>query len=126
MTSGSTTISPSAIAGPSTSTYTTIDNSYDPNDGKLTDAYYFCLGGAVGQHAGFARPVGYRCLATDVPESIERLLSQYLASRIAEENLRQWFARHTNDELRAHLAGEVVTAVERDTPTGPVPHSVAD
>jgi sulfite reductase (ferredoxin) len=96
------------------------------HDGKLTDAYYFCLGGAMGQHAGFARPVGYRCLATDVPESIERLLSQYLASRSHDENLRQWFARHTNDELRAHLAGELIAPVERDLPTGPVPHSVAD
>jgi sulfite reductase (ferredoxin) len=96
------------------------------HDGKLTDAYYFCLGGAVGQHAGFARPVGYRCLSTDVPESIERLLSQYLASRSHDENLRQWFGRHTNDELRAHLAGELIAAVERDLPTGPVPHSVAD
>jgi sulfite reductase (ferredoxin) len=96
------------------------------HEGKLTDAYYFCLGGAVGQHAGFARPVGYRCLATDVPESIERLLRQYLASRNLEENLRQWFGRHTNEELRGHLAGEVVAAVERDKPSGPVPHSVAD
>jgi sulfite reductase (ferredoxin) len=96
------------------------------HDGKLTDAYYFCLGGAVGQHASFARPVGYRCLATDVPESIERLLRQYLASRSPEENLRQWLGRHSNDELRGHLAGEVLAAVERDKPTGPVPHSVAD
>ena len=30
-------------------------------EGKLTDAFYFCLGGAVGQHAGISRPVGYRC-----------------------------------------------------------------
>ena len=57
---------------------------------------------------------------------IERLLRQYLASRTTEENLRQWFGRHTNDELRAHLAGELVAAVERDLPAGPVPHSVAD
>ena len=96
------------------------------HEGKLADAYYFCLGGAVGQHAGFARPVGYRCLATDVPESIERLLRQYLGSRSPEENLRQWFSRHTNDELRAHLAGEALAAVERDRPAGPVPHGVAD
>src|ERR1700729_4266709 len=27
------------------------------HEGKLTDAYYFCLGGAVGEHAGVARPV---------------------------------------------------------------------
>src|SRR5215469_4582462 len=32
-------------------------------EGKMTDAYYFCLGGSVGQYAGVARPVGYRCAA---------------------------------------------------------------
>ena len=50
-------------------------------EGKLTDAYYFCLGGAVGQHAGIARPVGYRCPAPLVPEAIERLLRNYLGGR---------------------------------------------
>ena len=51
------------------------------HEGKLTDAYYFCLGGAVGQHAGISRPVGYRCPAPLVPEAIERLLRHYLAER---------------------------------------------
>ena len=96
------------------------------HEGKLTDAYYFCLGGAVGQHAAIARPVGYRCPAPMVPEAIERLLRHYLATRSQQENLRAWFLRHTNDELRAHLAGEVLAAVERDLPTSPVPHGVAD
>jgi len=96
------------------------------HEGKLADAYYFCLGGAVGEYAGFGRPVGYRCIATDVPEAIERLLKQYLGSRNADENLRAWFARHTNDELRAHLAGEVLEAVERDKPTGRVPHGAGE
>jgi sulfite reductase (ferredoxin) len=95
-------------------------------DGKLTDAYYFCLGGAVGQHAAIARPVGFRCPAPLVPEAIERLLRHYLGTRAPEENLRAWFLRHTNDELRAHLAGEAVAAVERDLPTAPVPHGVAE
>jgi sulfite reductase (ferredoxin) len=94
------------------------------HDGKLTDAYYFCLGGAVGQHAAIARPVGYRCPAPLVPESIERLLRHYLATRQPEENLRAWFLRHTNDELRAHLAGEILAPVERDLPSGRVPHEV--
>jgi len=95
-------------------------------EGKLTDAYYFCLGGAVGQHAGFSRPVGYRCASTQVPESIERLLREYLGTRTQQENLRAWFARHSNDELRAYLAGEPVTLVERDLPSGRVPHGVAE
>jgi sulfite reductase (ferredoxin) len=96
------------------------------HEGKLTDAYYFCLGGSVGRHAQAARPVGYRCPAPLVPEAIERLLRQYLGDRQAEENLRAWFSRHSNDELRGFLAGEVLEPVERDQPTGRVPHAVAE
>ena len=96
------------------------------HEGKLTDAYYFCLGGAVGQHAAVSRPVGYRSPAALVPEAIERLLRHYLAGRHSEENLRAWFGRHTNDELRAQLAGEALAPVERDLPTCSVPHGVAE
>ncbi len=103
-----------------------IEGKKIKHEGKLTDAFYFCLGGAVGQHAGIARPVGYRCPAPLVPDAIERLLRQYLGSRQTEENLRAWFLRHSNDELRAHLAGEVLAPVERDLPTGPVPHGAAE
>jgi sulfite reductase (ferredoxin) len=103
-----------------------IEGKKIKHEGQLTDAYYFCLGGAVGQHAAIARPVGYRCPAPLVPEAIERLLRQYLADRSPSENLRAWFSRHSNDELRAHLAGEVLAPVERDVPAGPVPHGVAD
>ena len=103
-----------------------IEGKKIKHEGKLIDAYYFCLGGAVGQHAAIARPVGYRCPATLVPESIERLLRHYLADRQPAENLRAWFGRHSNDELRADLAGEILAPVERDLPTAPVPHSVAE
>ena len=103
-----------------------IEGKKIKHEGKLTDAYYFCLGGAVGQHAAVARPVGYRCPAPLVPEAIERLLRQYLANRVPNENLRAWFTRHSDDELRAHLAGEAVASVDRDLPTAPVPHSVAE
>jgi sulfite reductase (ferredoxin) len=96
------------------------------HEGKLTDAFYFCVGGAVGQHAAISRPVGYRCPAPLVPEAIERLLRQYLGERNGQEDLRAWFGRHTNDELRAHLAGESMDPVERDLPAGPVPHAVAE
>jgi sulfite reductase (ferredoxin) len=96
------------------------------HEGKLADAYYFCLGGAVGEYAAIARPVGYRSPAALVPEAIERLLRNYLAGRASQESLRSWFARHTNDELRTQLAGEILDAVERDLPTGPVPHAVAE
>ncbi|HEX7729974.1 MAG TPA: nitrite/sulfite reductase [Terracidiphilus sp.] len=103
-----------------------IEGKKIKHEGQLTDAYYFCLGGAVGQFSSVARPVGYRCLATQVPESIERLLRHYLSGRSENENLRAWFARHSNDELRAQLAGEVLPPVERDVPVGRVPHGVAE
>jgi len=95
-------------------------------DGQLTDAYYFCLGGALGKHSAIARPVGYRCPAPLVPAAIEQLLRKYLADRQPEENLRAWFARYSDEDLRVFLAGGVVEAVERDLPTAPVPHGVAE
>ena len=103
-----------------------IEGKKIKHEGKLVDAYYFCLGGSVGQHAGIARPVGYRVPAALVPEAIARLLREYLARRAGEENLRAWFASHTNDELRSFLAGEILVPVERDLPTGRVPHAVAE
>jgi sulfite reductase (ferredoxin) len=103
-----------------------IEGKKIKHEGKLVDAYYFCLGGSVGQNAGIARPVGYRSPAVLVPEAIARLLRKYLVTRDGDENLRAWFARHSNDELRAYLAGETLAPVERDLPTGRVPHAVAD
>jgi sulfite reductase (ferredoxin) len=91
---------------------------------RMQDAYYFCLGGAVGLHPSIARPVGYRCLATEVPDAIERLLRRYLEDRQQSENLRQFFARHSNEELREFLAGEFAVAVARDVSPGRVPHGV--
>jgi sulfite reductase (ferredoxin) len=91
---------------------------------RLLDAYYFCLGGAVGLHQSIARPIGYRCLATEVPDAIERLLQHYLLAKGPAENLRQFFARHSDAELREFLAGEVVSAVARDPSPGRVPNAV--
>jgi sulfite reductase (ferredoxin) len=93
-----------------------IDGKKMKVDGRLVDAYYFCVGGALGLYQATARPVGYRCLATDVPGAIERLLRQYLSERQDGENLRRFFARHTDTELREFLAGEPLEAVARDLP----------
>src|ERR1700744_3037123 len=96
------------------------------HDGKLTDAYYFCLGGAVGRYAAVARPVGYRVPATEVASALERLLRTYLWERRPEENLRTYFGRHSADEIRDRLSGVPIEAVERDVPAGRVPHGVAE
>jgi sulfite reductase (ferredoxin) len=93
-------------------------------DGALVDAYYFCVGGAVGRHQAVARPVGLRLPATAVAPAIERLLRTFLGERRPNENFRQFAARHTDDELRVLLAGELVEAVARDVAAERPPHGV--
>jgi sulfite reductase (ferredoxin) len=103
-----------------------IEGKKIKHNGALVDAYYFCVGGSAGGDAAIARPVGYRCSATLVPESLERLLRGYLDSRQTSESLRTFLTRQSNDHLRALLAGEVTAAVERDQPAGRVPIGVGE
>ena len=83
-------------------------------DGKMVDAFYFCVGGAVGKYARIARQIGYRAAAEDCPAAIENLLRAYLAAREPGEDLRAYFARTDDASLRNQLAGAVVPPVERD------------
>jgi sulfite reductase (ferredoxin) len=101
-----------------------IEGKKIKQNGRMVDAYYFCVGGSVGQFASIARAVGYRCTADTVPDAIERLLEGFNAGRQQNESLRQFFNRHSNDELRALLAGTFAAPVERDLALGPVPHGV--
>lgn len=101
-----------------------IEGKKIKTDGKMVDAYYFCVGGSVGQFASIARPVGFRCAATEVPGAIARALENYQKTRASGESLREFFARHSNDQIRALLAGDAVQAVARDIPEGRVPHGV--
>ncbi|HEY7652749.1 MAG TPA: nitrite reductase [Methylomirabilota bacterium] len=93
-------------------------------DGRLVDAYYFCVGGAVGKHQAVARPIGYRAAASEVPEAMERLLRAYLGERRDGQTFREFCAGHTDEELRTVLAGAAVAAVARDASPGPVPHTL--
>ena len=93
-------------------------------EGTMVDAYYFCVGGAVGRHQAIARPVSYRAPATEVPDAIERLLRAYLAERRNGDSFREFTGRHTDDELRGFLAGAAAPAVERDPSPGRPPRGV--
>ncbi|HEY0308984.1 MAG TPA: nitrite reductase [Acidobacteriaceae bacterium] len=94
------------------------------HDGVMKDAFYFAVGGALGEHAGIARQIGYRAVAEDVPQAIEQLLRGYLKERGEGENLRSYFRRKTDDDLRTLIAGEPVVAIEHDKPTGRPPVGV--
>ena len=95
-------------------------------DGKLVDAYYFCVGGSVGHIASIARPVGFRCRADEVPDAISRLLDAFQSDRRSGESLQHFLARHSNDVLRSILAGGPTLVAVRDLPESHVPHSVED
>jgi len=95
-------------------------------DGRMVDAYYFCVGGSVGEFASIARPSG---IAARLPRFLtpsSGLLREFNEQRASGENLRSLFlARPSNEQIRAWLAGEFVAAVDRDLPPlGPVPLGV--
>ncbi len=89
-------------------------------DGALVDAFFFCVGGAVGKYARPARTLGYRAAAEDVPAAIERLLRGYLSARTPGEDLRSYFSRTEDEILRAHLnatsVAELPPPATRDAP----------
>ena len=93
-------------------------------DGQIVDAFYFCVGGAVGRHARPARPLGFRAAAEDCPAAVERLLRGYLFAREPDEDLRAYFARTSDDDLRAQLNGTAIPPVERDAPPARGVHAV--
>ncbi len=106
-----------------------IEGKKIKQDAKLVDAYYFCVGGSVGQIAAIARPIGYRCAADEVPNAITRLLAHFHAHRHHAEPLQNFLARHTTEHLRSILSGQPAHQTEialRDLPAALIPHSIED
>jgi sulfite reductase (ferredoxin) len=103
-----------------------IEGKKIKSNGKMIDAYYFCVGGSVGQFASIARPMGYRCPADEVPNAITRLLEYFHEEREANEPLQKFLARHCTELLRGILAGGPTELAERDVAVAAAPHSVED
>jgi sulfite reductase (ferredoxin) len=103
-----------------------IEGKKIKSNGKMVDAYYFCVGGSVGEFAAIARPVGYRCPATEVPDAIARLLEYFQVEREPKEPLQKFLARHSNDAIRSILAGGPADLAERDLAVASAPHSVEE
>jgi sulfite reductase beta subunit-like hemoprotein len=103
-----------------------IEGKKIKSNGQMIDAYYFCVGGSVGEFASIARPVGYRCPAEEVPDAITRLLDYFHEQREPGEPLQKFLARHSTESLRAVLAGGPAEPAERDLATAATPHSMED
>lgn len=93
-------------------------------DADALRAYYFCVGGGVGDGASLARAIGYRCAAVDVPDAIERLLRAFLEHRREAETVRAFLARHADDDIRLMLGGSAAVLAERDLPVAAPPHGL--
>ena len=103
-----------------------IEGKKIKSNGEMIDAYYFCVGGSVGQIASIARPIGYRCAAEEVPDAITRLLTFFHEERHSGEPLQHFLSRQTTPHLRNILAGSPAPIAERDLPAATVPHSMED
>jgi sulfite reductase (ferredoxin) len=103
-----------------------IEGKKIKSNGRMIDAYYFCVGGSVGQIASIARPIGYRCPAEEVPEAIARLLDAFHAERRPGEPLQKFLACHSTAALRYILAGGPADLAERDLSVVSTPHLVED
>lgn len=74
-------------------------------DGQMTDAYYFYVGGALGERSTISRGTGYRCAADEIPAAMERLLTGYMRERRKGERLASYFSRTDDEHLKALLTG---------------------
>ncbi len=79
-------------------------------DGQMVDAYDVFVGGGVGAEQQFARRVGVRAPATDMPDTLARLLREYLHQRREGESFHEFCQRNTDAELRTFLRGQPETA----------------
>ena len=103
-----------------------IEGKKIKHNGQMVDAYYFCVGGSVGQIASIARPVGYRCPASEVPDAIARLLDHFHQNRDTAEPLQHFLARTSTPHIRQILAGGPAEIAERDLAVASTPHSLED
>ena len=97
-----------------------IEGKKIKQDGKLVDAYYFCVGGAVGLHqntraSGRLSLPGHRGSRRD-----GAIAAPYLADPGGGKSAGILCSTH-EAEIRDQLAGTVVAPVERDVSPGPVP-----
>ncbi len=73
-------------------------------DGAQVEGFDVFVGGGLGAHGGFARRIGFRAPADDVPDVLERLFERFVASRAPDEIFRAWAARVGDAAVKGILA----------------------
>ena len=77
-------------------------------EGDAVEGYHVHVGGGFGPDAALGREVFRDVPANDVPTTVERMLSAYLARRTsAEESFFAFASRHDIDALKTLFAADV-------------------
>ncbi|MDQ6650535.1 MAG: nitrite/sulfite reductase [Actinomycetota bacterium] len=70
-------------------------------DGKMTEGYQVHLGGHLGVTSGFGRKLrGLKVTADQLPDYVERVLTNYTGDRTEGEAFDQWVGRATDAQLQ--------------------------
>ncbi len=83
---------------------------YRDKGGGKVEAFEIYLRGGLGRDAAIGRPILHRVPADQVHLCVERLIRAYLGGRRGDERIPQFFSRHSDAELIAIAAGQMLTA----------------
>jgi ferredoxin-nitrite reductase len=77
------------------------------DEGDTVEGYHIFIGGGFGPQAGIGQELLRDVKATEVPQTVERLLQAYLAHRNGNETFLAFSRRNTVDALRAMCSKEI-------------------
>jgi sulfite reductase (ferredoxin) len=75
------------------------------DNGVEHEGFDILLGGGLGVESAFATRTKVRARATDLPDVLTRLLTEFKETRVQEEPFRKWAVREGADRLRVALGG---------------------
>ncbi len=78
------------------------------DDGSQVEAFDILLGGDLGAHPSFSRPIHRKVPAEKVKYALANVIERFQETREGEERFAQWSHRHTNEELDAYLGVETI------------------
>ncbi|MGQ0639931.1 MAG: nitrite/sulfite reductase [Gemmatimonadaceae bacterium] len=74
-------------------------------NGEQVEGFDVFVGGGVGARASFARRVGFRTRADEIPAALERLCRAFTAGSSTGESFHAWVGRLADTDVKTLLAG---------------------
>lgn len=91
------------------------DNTRTVKQGdQQVEGFDFFVGGGLGKGSTVAHRVGYRAVADEVPDALERMFAVFMAEREPQETVRGWTSRVGDAVIAAALAADGRTTALAD------------